>query len=147
MSTFKLQLPSQEDERQMSIWRRHIHANPELSFEEIETREYVVAQLLDMGMEEGSIRRLAKTGLVVRIGPVSGVAVALRADMDALPIQEDTGLPFASTKGACVWRDYGVDHFCHCPFLQLESITHAHTMDMLRVCCVWRKLYTPIATI
>jgi len=74
--------------------RRHLHANPELSGEEFETtaaiRRWLAAE---------SIRVAAyplRTGVVAEIGTGGGPIVAVRADIDALPIQEETGLPFAS---------------------------------------------------
>jgi metal-dependent amidase/aminoacylase/carboxypeptidase family protein len=68
--------------------RRHIHSNPELSFQEFETVAFVKEQLLEMGILE--IKPLANTGLVAIIegkNPSKKV-IALRADMDALPIVE-----------------------------------------------------------
>ena len=85
--------------------RRHIHANPELSFKEFQTASYVAETLRSMGIEfqEG----VADTGLVGLIkgkNPESRV-VALRADMDALPIVEKTGADYAS-------NNPGVMHAC-----------------------------------
>ncbi|WP_420325591.1 M20 aminoacylase family protein [Mameliella sp.] len=82
---------------EMSGWRRHIHAHPELCLECHETARFVVARLREMGItdiHEG----IAESGVVAVIdgqgpGPVTG----LRADMDALPMQEETGAPWAST--------------------------------------------------
>ena len=83
--------------------RRTIHQNPELSFQENETAEFVRQTLTEMGLEP---RTLATTGVVADIvGNHAGPTVALRADMDALPILEATGLPFAS-------RNEGVMHAC-----------------------------------
>ncbi len=83
-------------------WRRHIHANPELSRAEHATTEFVESWLVKAGLEP---RKLPTgTGLVCDIGP-SGPRIALRADMDALPLQEYTGRPFASTVP-------GVSHAC-----------------------------------
>jgi hippurate hydrolase len=76
--------------------RRAIHRRPELSFREHETAERLIAALREVGVHD--VRRVAKTGVVARIpgrhrdAPV----VALRGDIDALPIHEATGLPFAS---------------------------------------------------
>ena len=74
--------------------RRAIHRRPELGFEEYETAALVERELDSLHIEH---RRAAKTGLIARVeGSKPGRAVALRADMDALPIDERTGLPFAS---------------------------------------------------
>ncbi len=74
--------------------RRAIHRRPELGFEEVETAALVERELSELGIEH---RRLAKTGVVgVVRGSRPGRVAALRADMDALPITERTGLPYAS---------------------------------------------------
>jgi amidohydrolase len=84
--------------------RRYIHQNPELSFEEKETSAYVSAQLKEMDIPYKT--GIAGTGILATIrGNGPGKTVALRADMDALPIQEETGLPFAS-------QNKGVMHAC-----------------------------------
>ncbi len=83
-------------------WRRHIHANPELSRTEFGTTEFLESWLVKAGLEP---RKLPNgTGLLVDLGP-EGPRIGLRADMDALPMQEYTGLPFASTVP-------GVSHAC-----------------------------------
>ncbi|GAK14174.1 M20 family metallopeptidase [Geomicrobium sp. JCM 19039] len=72
--------------RELITWRRQFHQHPELGFEEFETRNYVEKQLQSFGL---SATRLAKTGLTVFIpGKSNGPTVGLRADMDALPMQE-----------------------------------------------------------
>lgn len=78
------------------VLRRTIHANPELAFEEHETARLVAERLARAGL---AVRTgVGKTGVVGLLeGSRSGPAVAIRADMDALPIQEETGLAFAST--------------------------------------------------
>lgn len=74
--------------------RRAIHRRPELGFEEHETAALVERELDGLGIEH---RRVAKTGIVARVdGERPGGVAALRGDMDALPIGERTGLPFAS---------------------------------------------------
>ena len=83
-------------------WRRHVHQHPELSFEEVETARYVAQELREMGIDVQT--QVGKTGVVGRLGRGSPV-IALRADMDALPVQEETGLPFAS-------QNPGVMHAC-----------------------------------
>lgn len=80
-------------------WRRHFHQFPELSNREFATADRVAAELGTMGIEVR--RRIAHTGVVgILRGAKSGPAVALRADMDALPVEEKTGLSFASTAHA-----------------------------------------------
>ncbi|MBF6219723.1 amidohydrolase [Nocardia abscessus] len=83
-------------------WRRHIHANPELSRTEFGTTEFVSAWLTKAGLTPQPLP--GGTGLICDIGP-DGPRIGLRADMDALPLQEFTGLPFASTVP-------GVSHAC-----------------------------------
>ncbi|MFN7535439.1 MAG: amidohydrolase, partial [Brevundimonas sp.] len=77
-------------------WRRDLHRHPELGFAETRTAAVVAAHLRGLGLEvrEG----VAQTGVIgVLRGARPGRVVALRADMDALPVLEATGLPFAST--------------------------------------------------
>ncbi len=84
-------------------WRRHIHANPELSRAEFATTEFVSSWLTKAGLTP---RRMpGGTGLICDIGPADAPRIGLRADMDALPLQEFTGLSFASTVP-------GVSHAC-----------------------------------
>ena len=80
----------------MTEWRRDIHAHPELSMQEFRTSAMVQEKLKSFGVDE-IITGMAGTGVVgvIRAG-TSDRAIGLRADMDALPIQEDTGLPHAS---------------------------------------------------
>ncbi len=80
-------------------WRRDIHANPELGNSEVRTAALVADHLRSLGMEVRT--GVGVTGVVgVLRGGRPGPVVALRADMDALPVLEDTGLPFASTATA-----------------------------------------------
>lgn len=76
--------------------RREFHKHPELSFEEVETTKRIAATLDSWGIPY-TINEEKNTGLVAKIsGAHPGKAVALRADIDALPVEEKTGLPFAS---------------------------------------------------
>lgn len=76
--------------------RRHLHAHPELSFEEHETAAYVAERLESWGYEV--TRNVGGLGVVGRLRQgEGGRSIAIRADMDALPILEATGLPYAST--------------------------------------------------
>ena len=85
-------------------WRRHLHANPELSFEEHETADFVEHTLRSFGALE--IERPTATSVLARLrGARPGKTVALRADMDALPIQEESDASYASTRP-------GVMHAC-----------------------------------
>ncbi len=85
-------------------WRRHLHAHPELSFSEEATGQFVADTLAQFGGID--ISRPAKHSVVGRIrGPHPGKVVAIRADMDALPITEETDLEFKS-------QNEGVMHAC-----------------------------------
>lgn len=75
--------------------RRHIHRYPELSFQERATAEFIGGILRDSGIEFQA--GIGGEGIVARIGKPGGKTIALRADMDALPIREATGAPYAST--------------------------------------------------
>mgnify|MGYP002712752067 CR=1 FL=1 len=77
-------------------WRRDLHAHPELGFEEHRTSDFVARKLEEFGLEVH--RGIAKTGVVgvLRAGHGGNQAIGLRADMDALPITEATGLDYAA---------------------------------------------------
>lgn len=80
----------------LTAWRRHLHAHPELGFECQETAAFVAARLRDFGIDEIH-EGIATSGLVGIInGRGEGPTIGLRADMDALPIDEATGLEYAS---------------------------------------------------
>ncbi len=79
----------------MIEWRRDFHQNPELGNAEVRTAKIVAAHLKKLGMKVRT--GVAQTGVVAVLeGGKPGPTVALRADMDALPVKEETGLPFAS---------------------------------------------------
>ncbi len=93
--------------------RHHFHANPELGNREFDTAKKIVARLRELGFEDIQ-EGVAHTGVVAVLkGDLPGPTVALRADMDALPVTEQTGLPFAS-QVTTVWQgeETGVMHAC-----------------------------------
>ena len=83
--------------------RQHLHSHPELSGEEHQTAALVAGELRSLGwrVQEG----VGRTGIVAELGPDEGPTVGLRVDMDALPVEERTGLPYASKR-------QGVMHAC-----------------------------------
>ncbi len=90
----------------MVEWRRDLHAHPELALQEVRTSGVVQQKLAEFGVDE-VITGMARTGVVgvIRGRGTSDRAIGLRADMDALPIHEETGLPYAS-------KNEGVMHAC-----------------------------------
>ncbi|MCR0981243.1 amidohydrolase [Roseomonas populi] len=109
----KLDAAAKAIEERMIAWRRDIHQNPELGNQERRTAALVAAHLRGLGYEvrEG----VAVTGVVgvLRGGAGDGPVVALRADMDALPVAEQVDLPFAS-RARTQWggEEVGVMHAC-----------------------------------
>jgi amidohydrolase len=99
-------------EKEVIEWRRHLHENPELSNREFKTAEYVAKYLRDLGLEVTT--NVAHTGVVALLkGGKPGPVVALRADMDGLPVVERTKVPFKSTvKTTYLDKDVGVMHAC-----------------------------------
>lgn len=75
-------------------WRRDIHRHPELGFEVHRTASLVASALSNMGIETRT--GVGKTGVVAYLGDGNGPVIAIRADMDALPIQEENDVPYAS---------------------------------------------------
>jgi amidohydrolase len=76
-------------------WRRHIHSHPELGRQEFATTQFVAERLADAGLNPKVLP--GGTGLTCDFGPEHRPLIALRADLDALPMAERTELPFAST--------------------------------------------------
>jgi amidohydrolase len=96
----------------VQAWFRDFHQHPELGLEEVRTSGIVAAHLRSLGIEVRT--GVGKTGVVGLLkGSKPGPTVALRADMDALPVTEKTGLPYAST-ARTVYRgeEVGVMHAC-----------------------------------
>lgn len=85
-------------------WRRHLHAHPELSYQEVKTSQFVAQTLRDMGLSPVSVSGTGIVAMVEGKNPTRNV-IALRADMDALPIQEYSDKPYRSTQ-------QGVMHAC-----------------------------------
>ena len=82
---------------EMKGWRHHLHAHPELAFDCHNTAAWIVERLQEIGVDE-IYPGIAKTGIVAIInGTGEGPTIGLRADMDALPIEEITGAEYAST--------------------------------------------------
>ena len=95
-----------EFHREMTEWRQDLHAHPELALQETRTSGVVQAKLKEFGVDE-VITGMARTGVVgvIKGSGDSQRAIGLRADMDALPIVEETGVPHAS-------QNQGVMHAC-----------------------------------
>src|SRR5918993_1769398 len=100
-------------EPQVIAWRRDIHQNPELGNREVRTAKVVAEHLRALGFDAVQ-EKVAHTGVVgVLKGGLAGPVVALRADMDALPVAEEVDVPFKSTKRD-EWngQQCGVMHAC-----------------------------------
>jgi len=97
---------------QVVEWRRWFHQNPELSNREFNTSARIAAILRNMGLEPQT--GIAHTGVIAIIeGGLPGPLVAIRTDIDGLPVVEQTGLPFASTaRSEYNGQDVGVMHAC-----------------------------------
>lgn len=96
---------AQKHSKQIVDIRHHLHQNPELSFEEYNTQKYVLQQLNNMGIND--VTPIANTGLVALIkgNNPNSKTIALRGDMDALPIEEQNDVPYKSV-------NTGVMHAC-----------------------------------
>ncbi|MFF3023413.1 M20 family metallopeptidase [Gottfriedia sp. NPDC057948] len=104
MQTISLDSLVEQTKEEVIKWRRHFHQYPELSFHEEKTAQYVYDTLQTFGNLE--ITRPTKTSVMARlIGSQPGKVLAIRADMDALPIEEENTFEFVSTNP-------GVMHAC-----------------------------------
>jgi amidohydrolase len=99
-------------ESKLIAWRRDIHQHPELGEQETRTSGLVAEHLVNLGLEVKT--GVGRTGVIAILkGGRPGPVVALRADMDALPVKEPEGLPFASkAKGTYLGREVDVMHAC-----------------------------------
>ncbi|WP_237067546.1 amidohydrolase [Microbulbifer guangxiensis] len=117
-------------------WRRHIHQNPELGNREFETAKYVARHLESLGMEVET--GIAHTGVVGLLkGGKPGPTIALRADMDALPVTEQVDVPFASRvttehNGEQVGVMHACGHDTHVAMLMGAAEVLAGMKDQLR---------------
>ncbi len=108
----KINKLSAKIESKVIEWRRHFHQNPELSNREFNTAKYIAKHLRKLGLEVQV--GVAKTGVVALLkGNKPGKVVALRADIDALPVTERNNLPFKSlVKTTFNGKETGVMHAC-----------------------------------
>ncbi|QMU31498.1 amidohydrolase [Adhaeribacter radiodurans] len=123
-ATWVQNIPTQD----LIKWRRHIHQNPEVSFKEEQTSKYVEDVLKSLSNIE--IIKPAKTSVIgVLKGAQPGKTVASRADMDALPLQEETGLPYSS-------KMKNVSHACghdaHTAMLLATATTLSKMQDQIK---------------
>ena len=110
--------------------RRYLHEHPELSFQEEETSKYIADFYKDVPVDSVETNFGGQRGIVVTIkGSKPGKTIAIRADFDALPIKEETGLPFAS-------KNEGVMHACghdgHTSYMLVLAETLAEMKDQLK---------------
>lgn len=108
---------------QLNIWYEQLHRCPELSRQEYRTADFITQQLFEMGLE---VHRIDETAVIgVLKGGKEGKTVALRADMDALPITEQTGLSYAS-------ENQGVMHACGHDFHMSAALGAAQLLSSRR---------------
>lgn len=110
--------------------RRYLHEHPELSFKEEETAKYISDFYRNVPVDSVVTNFGGKRGVVVTIrGAKPGKTIAIRADFDALPIKEETGLPFAS-------KNEGVMHACghdgHTAYMLVLAETFAELKEQLK---------------
>lgn len=118
----------QRESRMIEI-RRYLHAHPELSFEETQTAKYIEDFYKNVPIDKIDTHISGQNGIVVTIkGSKPGKTIAIRADFDALPIEEETGLPFAS-------KNPGVMHACghdgHTAYMMILTETLAEMKEEL----------------
>lgn len=90
--------------KQLISWRRYLHENPELSFQEVNTKKYILSELEKI--DHVKVEKITdKGGIIASISSGDGPTVAIRADIDALPITEENSHAFVS-------KNKGVMHAC-----------------------------------
>jgi amidohydrolase len=126
--TFNINILTEEVAHDVSRWRQHIHANPDLSFQEQATADYIAAQLAGFGALE--LRRLTPNSVVAELkGKYPGPVWALRADIDALPIQEESGESFSSCKPGVM---HACGHDAHAAMLMGAAKVLCHFQEKLK---------------
>ena len=112
-TAFRIEKSIKDHYQEIIKIRRYLHMNPELSNREFETAKLVAQQLRNLGFDEVRTQ-VAHTGVIgVLRGGKPGPVVAVRADMDALPVTEDTPYPFRSTvRATYLGQEVGVMHAC-----------------------------------
>ena len=101
---------SEKYKEQLINNRRYLHEHAETGFDLTETIAYVKAELTAMGYD---VKECGKAGLTATVGKNAGKVFLIRADMDALPIKEESGVEFASQNG----RMHGCGHDMHTAML------------------------------
>lgn len=119
-----------EKEERIIEMRRYLHAHPELSFEEEETAKYIADFYKDVPVDKVETNFGGQNGVVVTIkGAQPGKTIAIRADFDALPITEETDVPFVS-------QNPGVMHACghdgHTAYMLILAESLAEVKDQLK---------------
>ncbi|MFN5370944.1 MAG: M20/M25/M40 family metallo-hydrolase, partial [Bacteroidia bacterium] len=100
----EIQALAEKYSEKLIAFRRHLHANPELSFQEYKTSAFIQEALASAGIAFNS--KIAGTGILAEVsGSADGKTIALRGDMDALPIQEENHCDYSSNNA-------GVMHAC-----------------------------------
>lgn len=126
--TFNIDILTDEVAHDVSRWRQHIHANPDLSFQEQATADYIASELASFGPLE--LRRLTPNSVVAELkGKFPGPVWALRADIDALPIQEESGEAFSSCKPGVM---HACGHDAHAAMLMGAAKVLCHFQDRLK---------------
>ena len=126
-------------EPELLEWRRYLHQRPELSNRELETAKYVADRLKSFGLEPKTA--VARTGVVAILkGGRPGPAVALRADMDGLPVREEVDVPFASKATAKYeGQEVGVMHACGHDTHMAILLATARVLTRCRIGCPARS--------
>jgi len=133
----RIDLAAQAVESRVIAWRRDLHQHPELGNRETRTAAIVADHLTSLGFDDVTTG-VAHTGVVGLLkGALPGRVVALRADMDALPVSEEVDVPFAS-KARAIWNGESVGvmhacgHDCHTAILMGVATVLAGLRDRLR---------------
>jgi len=103
---------TEADLQEMVEVRRDLHAHPEISFQEVRTSGFVAARLRALGLEVRT--GVGRTGVLAHVKGGAGKTVLLRADMDALPIQEENEVPYRSVNDGAM---HACGHDCHTSIL------------------------------